>query len=62
MHLRKWSKDSKTHVAHMSEGDFFASEQSVAVDSACDVRIERIATDGSVTVLKAKYLSCYNLP
>jgi len=52
--MGKWSKDSKTHIAHMSEGDFFASEKSVVVDSACEVRIERIALDGTVTVLKAK--------
>jgi len=52
--MGKWSSDSKTHVAHMSEGDFYASEKSVVVDSACTVRIERITKDGTVRVLKAK--------
>ena len=48
-----WSKDSKTHVATMQEGDFRHSEQSVTLEHADDVRIEHVATDGTVTVLKA---------
>ena len=48
-----WSKDSKTHVAHMSEGDFYGSEKSVTVSNVADVRIEHTATDGKVTILKA---------
>ncbi len=48
-----WSKDSKSHVAHMQSDDFFGSEQSVTLDKADDVRIELVANDGSVTVLKA---------
>jgi isocitrate dehydrogenase len=51
--MGKWSSDSKTHVAHMSEGDFYASEKSVVVDDACEVRIERVGTDGTMTVLKS---------
>lgn len=47
-----WSKDSQSYVASMSEGDFFGSEQSVTVDAATDVRIEHVATNGDVTVLK----------
>ena len=47
-----WSADSKTHVASMSEGDFFGSEQSVVMDAAGEVRIELVAEDGSITVLK----------
>ncbi|MEL0642100.1 NADP-dependent isocitrate dehydrogenase [Pseudoalteromonas aliena] len=47
-----WSKDSSSYVASMSEGDFFGSEKSVTVDSATDVRIEHVATNGDVTVLK----------
>jgi isocitrate dehydrogenase len=34
-----WSKASRTHVAHMTNGDFYATEQSVAVDAATDVSI-----------------------
>ncbi|MHC4875831.1 MAG: NADP-dependent isocitrate dehydrogenase [Planctomycetota bacterium] len=47
-----WSADSKSHVASMSEGDFFSSEQSHVMDAAGEVRIELVAEDGSVTVLK----------
>lgn len=47
-----WSKASRTHVAHMDKGDFFASEQSTTVEDATDVVIEHVAPDGTVTVLK----------
>jgi isocitrate dehydrogenase len=49
-----WSKDSKTHVAHMDGGDFYGSEKSVTVAAPTVVRIEHVAADGSVTVLKEK--------
>ncbi|WP_257326380.1 NADP-dependent isocitrate dehydrogenase [Pseudoalteromonas rhizosphaerae] len=48
-----WSKDSASNVASMSEGDFFGSEQSVTLDTATDVRIEHVAENGDVSVLKA---------
>lgn len=48
-----WSSESKSHVASMNEGDFFASEQSVTVDAADDVRIEFVNENGDVEVLKA---------
>jgi isocitrate dehydrogenase len=48
-----WSKDSQTHVATMDAGDFRHSEQSVTVQNADDVRIEHVAADGTITVLKA---------
>ncbi len=48
-----WSKDSASYVASMNEGDFFGSEQSVTVDQATDVRIEHVAKNGDVSVLKA---------
>ncbi len=47
-----WSKDSKTHVAHMDSGDFYGSEQSAVLTEAGSVKIELVATDGTVTVLK----------
>ena len=49
-----WSKESKSHVAHMSSGDFYGSEKSVTITEAGQVRIEHVAADGSVTVLKEK--------
>jgi len=49
-----WSSDSKTHVASMPDGDFYASEKSVVIDKAGHVKIEFIADDGTITVLKEK--------
>ena len=49
-----WTSDSKSHVAHMSGGDFYGSEKSTTVKKATDVRIEFVAGDGKVTVLKKK--------
>jgi isocitrate dehydrogenase len=49
-----WAADSQTHVAHMESGDFYGSEQSVVIDEAGQVKIELVATDGAVTVLKEK--------
>ncbi len=47
-----WSADSKSHVASMSEGDFYGSEKSVTISEAGDVKITLHATDGTVTTLK----------
>ncbi|WP_426235414.1 NADP-dependent isocitrate dehydrogenase [Pseudomonas sp. TWP3-2] len=49
-----WAKDSKSHVAHMSTGDFYGSEKAALIDAADTVKIELIAKDGSATVLKEK--------
>ncbi|MHA3735808.1 NADP-dependent isocitrate dehydrogenase [Pseudomonas sp. Eth.TT006] len=49
-----WAKDSKSHVAHMSNGDFYGSEKAVLIDAADAVKIELIAKDGTATVLKEK--------
>ncbi|MGX9862526.1 NADP-dependent isocitrate dehydrogenase [Pseudomonas moraviensis] len=49
-----WAKDSKSHVAHMSTGDFYGSEKAVLIDAADAVKIEMVAKDGSATVLKEK--------
>ena len=47
-----WSKDSKTHVATMSHGDFAHNEQSVTLDKATTVKIQHTDNNGNVTVLK----------
>lgn len=47
-----WSKESRTHVASMSQGDFYGSEKSVTVNGATKVRIEHRDTAGKITVLK----------
>ena len=49
-----WSKDSKTHVAHMDGGDFYGTEKSVVIGQAGNVSIEWFGKDGSHTVLKPK--------
>jgi isocitrate dehydrogenase len=49
-----WSKDSKSHVATMPDGDYYGSEISTTVQAATNARIELVAKDGTVTVLKAK--------
>ena len=47
-----WSKDSKTTVATMDEGDFYHNEQSVTLKAADTVRIELLTTTGKTVVLK----------
>jgi len=49
-----WTADSKTHVASMTSGDFYASERSHVMQQAGDVRIELVSADGETTVLKEK--------
>lgn len=49
-----WSADSKSHVSHMSEGDFYGTEKSALIADAGDVKIELTAADGTKTVLKEK--------
>jgi isocitrate dehydrogenase len=49
-----WSSASKTRIAHMSAGDFYGSEKSTTVAKATTARIEMVAADGSVKVLKDK--------
>ena len=49
-----WSAESKTHVASMSSGDFFGSEQSVTLTDDNDVRIEFMDDEsGEMTLLKS---------
>ncbi len=47
-----WSKDSKSHVAHMQQGDFYGSEQSVTLQEADTVSIVLEQNDGGQLVLK----------
>ncbi|WP_213602290.1 NADP-dependent isocitrate dehydrogenase [Pseudoxanthomonas japonensis] len=49
-----WSADSKSHVAHMTAGDFFGSEQSATLATDGALKIELVANDGTVSVLKDK--------
>ncbi|UHH08486.1 NADP-dependent isocitrate dehydrogenase [Luteimonas fraxinea] len=50
--MGKWSSDSKSHVAHMEEGDFYGSERSATLEKAGALKIELVGSDGATTVLK----------
>ena len=50
--MGKWSGESKSHVVHMPDGDFYASERSQVIGEAGELRIEHVGKDGSVTVLR----------
>ena len=52
--MKQWPAGSKSRVAHMTGGDFYASEKSITVNQACEARIEFIGDDGQRTVLKNK--------
>jgi isocitrate dehydrogenase len=47
-----WEPSSATHVVTMGERDFRSNEQSTTITSDSTLRIEHVADDGSVTVLK----------
>jgi isocitrate dehydrogenase len=47
-----WSQDCRSHVATMGEGDFRSTERSVTLAADDELRIEHVAADGTVTVLK----------
>lgn len=53
--MKPWpASGSKARVAYMTGGDFYGTEKSVTLDKACTTRIEFVAADGTVTVLKDK--------
>ena len=50
-----WDTNSTSHVASMTEQDFYGSEKSVTIDGATSVRIEHADAAGSIEVLKADF-------
>jgi isocitrate dehydrogenase len=52
--MGKWSKDSKTNVAHMRGGDFYSNEKSAVISdqAAGKGKIEFVSADGNTTLLK----------
>jgi len=50
--LGPWTPDSKAHVAHMDDGDFYGSEKSATFAGDDTLRIEFVGRDGSARVLK----------
>ncbi|GAB1406567.1 NADP-dependent isocitrate dehydrogenase [Thermomonas brevis] len=51
--MGKWESSSKSHVAHMEEGDFFGSEQSYTMINPGTLRIEYTSVTGSSFPLRA---------
>jgi len=52
--MGEWSADSKSHVACMTDGDFYGSEKSATLPAEGAVKIELVGKDGTTTVLKEK--------
>ena len=52
--MGKWSKDSKTNVAHMNGGDFISNEKSAVISdqAAGKGKIEFVGSGGNTTLLK----------
>jgi len=50
--MKPWSKTNRTYVAHMTDGDFYGSEQSAIMESAGSVKIVFKGEDGVEKVLK----------
>ena len=52
--MGKWSHASRTHVSHMTHGDFYHGEKSMTMPRECDVKMDLVTQDGRVIVLKEK--------
>ncbi|MDW5441618.1 NADP-dependent isocitrate dehydrogenase [Polaromonas sp. SM01] len=52
--MGEWSMASRSHVAHMTKGDFYHGEKSLTLDKARDVKMELQTKNGQAVVLKAK--------
>src|ERR1700710_263584 len=52
--MSPWSMASRTHVAHMREGDFYHGEKSLTLDKAYEVKMELETESGETVVLKPK--------
>jgi isocitrate dehydrogenase len=52
--MGEWSQASRTHVSHMTGGDFYHGEKSMTISGARDVKMELITKSGKTIVLKPK--------
>ncbi len=50
--MGEWSSNSKSHVAHMTRGDFYGSEKSVVIQEPTNIKIVWTGKDGSSKTLK----------
>jgi isocitrate dehydrogenase len=47
-----WTSDSMSHVSHMTQGDFCANEKSTTIETAGNLRVEFVGTNGEIEILK----------
>ncbi|MDY0976334.1 NADP-dependent isocitrate dehydrogenase [Massilia sp. CFBP9012] len=52
--MQPWSQASRTHVSHMTHGDFYHGEKSMTIDAAREVKMELVTKSGQTIVLKPK--------
>ncbi|UCF12534.1 MAG: NADP-dependent isocitrate dehydrogenase [Thermoplasmatales archaeon] len=54
--MGEWTKDSKSHVAHMNSGDLRSNEKSFTISktTAGDAKIEFVDQNGNIKILKEK--------
>lgn len=50
--MGEWNTNSKTHIAHMEEADFYGSEKSKTISDNVEARIEFVGDDNKKTILK----------
>ncbi|MDY0131900.1 MAG: NADP-dependent isocitrate dehydrogenase [Desulforegulaceae bacterium] len=50
--IKPWPQNSKSRVAHMTEGDFYSNEKSALINKECTVKIKHIDEAGKTTILK----------
>lgn len=55
--MKKWSPASRTHVSHMTEGDFYHSEKCLTVENACNVSIDLVTKKKGKTIVLKENLS-----
>jgi len=53
--MGEWTAASKTHVSHMTSGDFFSNEKSVTVAQPTKIKIEFVDQSGAATTLKDSF-------
>ena len=54
--MGQWTKESKSHVTHMSSGDLYSNEKSTTItkETSGDAKIEFIDKNGNTKILKEK--------
>ncbi len=52
--MGEWRADSRSHVASMEAGDFYANEKSVVIEKAGNLTISLVTGDGEKQVLKER--------